>query len=519
MSEEPARTEPPEAAPPGSSRAPAVTRAAAAAAARPGAATAAMPLVVDPPRDGVLRAVLRPLRDAWRSGAAGPDAAELRDAQRDAILSRATVLAWLAVAGFPIAALVFALAAPTRITPALVVCGAGLAASLGVRFAIARGVFRVRYQLAMFVLVGLLLGPAAATLVELSGATGGTYLFAFFLIYFAFTALFPADAIWIVLASAAIVTSYVIAATAGAAYLGVAQPLANNLLYLGQLTFIGVVLNRVLCTLFFDERRARIDLRRARDALFVEMEVAQEIQTLLLPKEPQLPGFIVQGRMTPATEVGGDYYDLLESSSARHLVAIGDVSGHGVTTGLTMMMVRASLVAALGARPNASLEELYCAMNRALCRNLERMGLKLYMTFALLEHVGDGKLRAVGAHLPALVYRAAKQHVDEIELGGIWLGVIENLTPDMVPQAEFTLAKGDTLLLLTDGAVEATGADGAMFGWERLTAALTVGAPTSPAAVIDEIDRALAVHGGERDDDITLLALRYTGPLDATRAS
>jgi len=120
------------------------------------------------PPPGALRAVLRAGRDAWRSDASGPNASELRDAQRDAILSRATVLAWLAVAGFPIAAIVFALAAPARITPALVICAVGFAASLGMPFAIARGAFRVRYQLAMFVLVGLVLGPAAATLVETS---------------------------------------------------------------------------------------------------------------------------------------------------------------------------------------------------------------------------------------------------------------------------------------------------------------------------------------------------------------
>src|SRR6185369_16982969 len=171
----------------------------------------------------------------------------------------------------------------------------------------------------------------------------------------------------------------------------------------------GVVLNRVLCKLFFDERRARIDLRGARDALFAEMEVAQDIQTLLLPNEPTLPGFVLHGLMTPAAEVGGDYYDVIETAGGRRLVAVGDVSGHGVTTGLTMMMVRASLVGTLEAKPDAPLPEIYAAMNRSLRRNLERMNLRLYMTFALLEHLGGGRFRAVGGHLPGLVYRAGKK--------------------------------------------------------------------------------------------------------------
>jgi len=161
----------------------------------------------------------------------------------------------------------------------------------------------------------------------LSRATGGDFLFAFFLIYFAFTALFPADAMWIVVTSLAIVTSYVVSAFVGLTGAATHDPqLVNNLIYFMELTFIGVVLNRVLCKLFFDERRARIDLRGARDALFAEMEVAQDIQTLLLPGEPTLPGFALHGLMTPAAEVGGDYYDVIETEGGRRLKVLESCS-------------------------------------------------------------------------------------------------------------------------------------------------------------------------------------------------
>jgi serine phosphatase RsbU (regulator of sigma subunit) len=333
------------------------------------------------------------------------------------------------------------------------------------------------------------------------------------LIYFAFTALFPADAQWILVTSAGIVASYVITSL-----IHPDPALISNLLYLFQLTFIGVVLNRVLCKLFFDERIARIELRRARDALFAEMEVAQKIQTLLLPREPTLPGYVLAGQMTPASEVGGDYYDVIETRSGRRLIAIGDVSGHGVTTGLTMMMVRASLVSTLESRANATLGELYMAMNRCLCRNLERMDLRLYMTFALLEHDGGGRFRAVGAHLPALVYRAAKRTVEEIEIAGVWLGVIDEVTPDLVPETDFELARGDTMLLLTDGVVEHAGADG-MFGFERVQAELVTNADLGPAQVIEALTARLLAHGQAQDDDATLLALKYVGEVDATRVS
>jgi hypothetical protein len=472
------------------------------------------PTAPPPRRIPSIAAVRRISRDALRSNLTGPFQRELREGQRDLILQRTAVLVWIATFVMPSTTLTFMyVTARADFRTAVWIVIAGLSASHVLRFAISRGVFRTNYHLAMVGLVGVIFGPVASSIMALASANGGSFLFAFFLIYFAFTALFPADAVWIVITSAVIVASYI-----AAALVHYDAELASNLIYFAELTFIGVVLNRVLCKLFFDERRARIELRGARDALFAEMEVAQKIQTLLLPREPMLPGFVLAGLMTPASEVGGDYYDVLETEGGRRLIAIGDVSGHGVTTGLTMMMVRASLVSTLESRGNATLAELYMAMNRCLCRNLERMNLRLYMTFALIEHDGGGRFRAVGAHLPALIHRAAKQTVEEIEIAGVWLGVIDEVTPDLVPETDFELAKGDTMLLLTDGVVEHAGRDG-MFGFDRVHAELAANAELGPTQVIEAITTKLAAHGSRQDDDVTLLALKYVGQVDAAHVS
>lgn len=468
----------------------------------------------EPSGGGLATAVRRVGRDALRSDLTGPYRDELRDAQREVILSRAVVLIWISVFVMPTAiwSFVYFAARPYFATSVGIVLAA-IACVLGLRLALARGVFHRRYHLAMLVLVGGVFGPTGSAIMAISSASGGSFLFAYFLIYFAFTALFPADALWIIATSVAIVTSYLVAA------LFQHDPaVISNLIYFLELTFIGVVLNRVLCKLFFDEKRARIELRGARDALFAEMEVAQKIQTLLLPREPGLPGYAMSGLMKPASEVGGDYYDVIETENGRRLIAVGDVSGHGVTTGLTMMMVRASLVSTLESRADASLAELYMAMNRCLCRNLERMNLRLYMTFALLEHDGGGRFRAVGAHLPALIYRAAKKVVEEVEIAGVWLGVIEQITADLVPETEIELAKGDSMLLLTDGVVEHSGAEG-MFGFDRVHAALAANAELGPSQVIDALTSQLAAHAKVQDDDVTLLAMKYVGTVDATRVS
>lgn len=466
-------------------------------------------------RTGPIATVGKVSRDAMHTNLRGPHHEELRAAQRDVILQRTVVLIWISVFVMPstIWLYVYFTARP-YFSLAVWIVLAAIAAVLLLRLALSKGMFRTHYHLAMVVLVGGVFGPAGSAIMALSSASGGSFLFAFFLIYFAFTALFPADAIWIAATSLAIVASYVVSWLVHQD-----TALVSNLIYFLELTFIGIVLNRVLCKLFFDERRARIELRGARDALFAEMEVAQKIQTLLLPREPSLPGYVLSGQMTPATEVGGDYYDVIETSTGRRLVAIGDVSGHGVTTGLTMMMVRASLVSTLESRGDASLTELYLAMNRSLCRNLERMNLRLYMTFALLEHDGGGKFRAVGAHLPVMIHRAGKHVVEEVELAGVWLGVIDQLTPDLVPETKFELNKGDTMLLLTDGAVEHTGADGSMFGFERVHQELADNAAVGPVQVVDALTAKLTAHGGTQDDDVTLLAMKYVGELDAARVS
>jgi serine phosphatase RsbU (regulator of sigma subunit) len=146
------------------------------------------------------------------------------------------------------------------------------------------------------------------------------------------------------------------------------------------------------------------------------------------------------------------------------------------------------------------------------------MNLRLYMTFALFEHDGGGKFRAVGAHLPAMIYRAAKHSVEEIEIAGVWLGVIDQITPDLVPETDFELAPGDTMLLLTDGVVEYPGPR-EMFGFERVHAELAAHAEQGPTQVVEAIVEKLAAHGRVQDDDVTLLALQYVGPVDQATVS
>ncbi len=237
---------------------------------------------------------------------------ELRQAQAEVMLARTAVLIWISVFVMPTCILSYVyFARPDRMLLATQIVGAAIAAVLVLLVIVRAGAFRGKEQLAMVVLVGGVFGPTGAAIVEISRTNAGDFFFSFFLIYFAFTSLFPADVKWVLATSVALIGSCVGANLLRDGPFRFDGTLARNLNYLAELTFIGVILNRVLCRLFFDERRAQIELRGARDALFAEMEVAQEIQTLLLPKEHVLDGNIVSGLMVPASEVGGDYYDVI----------------------------------------------------------------------------------------------------------------------------------------------------------------------------------------------------------------
>ena len=92
------------------------------------------------------------------------------------------------------------------------------------------------------------------------------------------------------------------------------------------------------------------------------------------------------------------------------------------------------------------------------------------------------------------------------------------ITPDLVPETDFELAPGDTMLLPTDGVSEYPGPRD-MFGFERVHAELIAHAELGPAQVVEAITDKLAAHGRVQEDDVTLLALMYVGPVDHTTVS
>jgi serine phosphatase RsbU (regulator of sigma subunit) len=196
-------------------------------------------------------------------------------------------------------------------------------------------------------------------------------------------------------------------------------------------------------------------LTKALAEVWSEMDLARKVQTVLLPQKTELRDYQIAASMMPADVVGGDYFDLIRSARADWLL-IGDVSGHGVTAGLGMMMVQTSVRSlVLGGDADAvppMPSELLTRVNRAVRPNLQAVNPDQYMTISALRIEGS-RITYSGMHESILVYRAATRTVERLRTQGMWLGLMEDISQELRDDT-FSLAEGDVCLLYTDGLTE-----------------------------------------------------------------
>jgi sigma-B regulation protein RsbU (phosphoserine phosphatase) len=249
-----------------------------------------------------------------------------------------------------------------------------------------------------------------------------------------------------------------------------------------------------------------------RQRLEKEMEIAARIQTSILPRDVSVAGLEIAASMQPATEVGGDYYDVVPVEDGCW-IGIGDVAGHGLPTGLVMLMMQSGFGALARRLPDAAPRDLVLALNAMLVDNVRtRLGQHEHATLTLLRCRGDGRLTFAGAHEDLLIRRAATGRCERVATPGPWVGAKRDIAAGTI-DSEARLAPGDLLVLYTDGLTEALAGDGsgARFGIERLSTLVEDHGARPPTAVRDAILAALAEFAPVREDDVTLLVARYRG--------
>ncbi|HUP44478.1 MAG TPA: SpoIIE family protein phosphatase [Thermoanaerobaculia bacterium] len=243
-----------------------------------------------------------------------------------------------------------------------------------------------------------------------------------------------------------------------------------------------------------------------KERLQSEIEIAATIQRNLLPKEgPQAGGVSFSAHFEPTASIGGDYYDVFNIDKTRLAVAIGDVSGHGLSTGLVMAMVKAAMTTLV--EEGAEETSLFHRLNELVYRSTERRAfMTLGFTIFDLEH---GTIRHTNAgHLYPYLLRTGETSPIAIESPSLPLGVRHEISTRTV---ELDLREGDTIVYLSDGIVEAQNDLGDPFGFDQLELLLAAVNDRSPSSIRDVILDAVAVHSGNRpaDDDRTVMVLRF----------
>ncbi len=242
-----------------------------------------------------------------------------------------------------------------------------------------------------------------------------------------------------------------------------------------------------------------------------ELKTAYEIQASQLPRKfpafPDRKEFDIYATMTPAKEVGGDFYDFFLIDDSRIGLVIADVSGKGIPAALFMMKSRILIKTHL--QKGESPEEVLRNVNAEL---YEENDAQFFVTvwLAVIDiSTGDGIAVNAGHEHPAIKRMGGKYELVVYKHFAA-VGMLEG-----VPYKEhtFKLNPGDTLFVYTDGVAEATDINNKLFGEERMLEALNSELEGEPKQIIQNVTDDINAFVGKREqfDDITMLCFHYIG--------
>jgi len=241
-----------------------------------------------------------------------------------------------------------------------------------------------------------------------------------------------------------------------------------------------------------------------------ELEVTRRLQQMILPTDTELSsitGLEIAGFMEPATEVGGDYYDVLQEGD-RIRIGIGDVTGHGLESSMVMLMAQTA-VRTLVASGETDPTRLLNAVNRTIYDNTRRMASYKNMSLSLLDYEA-GLLRLSGQHEELVVVRQNGdiESIDTIDLG-FPLGLESDISP-FIAETQVQLYPGDLAVLYTDGITEAMNNKREQYGPNRLYTVLKNHRHLPPNDIRKAVIEDVRNHVKEEAiaDDLTLIILR-----------
>jgi PAS domain S-box-containing protein len=257
-------------------------------------------------------------------------------------------------------------------------------------------------------------------------------------------------------------------------------------------------------------KRLNDRLERENSRMSGELEITQRLQQMMLPRDEDLSSISnldISGFMESAAEVGGDYYDVV-SGDRGVVFGIGDVTGHGLESGVIAIMVQTA-VRTLLASGHYDSRKFFEVLNRVVYDNASRMNCDRNVTLSLL-HYQDRMVTISGQHEEVLIVRGngeLERH-DTLNLG-FTLGLESDIS-HLIDEAKVPLQPGDVMVVYTDGITEAINNVGVTYGIERLAEAVKSSHGQPSKGIREAVLRNLREHiaGQELLDDISLLVIK-----------
>ncbi len=235
-----------------------------------------------------------------------------------------------------------------------------------------------------------------------------------------------------------------------------------------------------------------------------ELRIARQIQESLAPRTlPETGWFRAAASSLPSLEVGGDYLDVREMHAWCWAAIVADVSGKGVGAALLASLLQGMFLAAPFTK--LSMEEMMFRLNRFLN---DRTGGEQYATIFYCTVEASGLMRWVNAgHPPPLLIRANGK-IESLEANGLPVGL---LGESVYPVAEYKLARGDKIVIYSDGVTEARNRTGEFFGISRLRSSIAAAAKQNCRDLHTAIRTSVEdfTQGAPQGDDLSLAVIEY----------
>jgi sigma-B regulation protein RsbU (phosphoserine phosphatase) len=251
-------------------------------------------------------------------------------------------------------------------------------------------------------------------------------------------------------------------------------------------------------------------LKKENIRMSAELDVTRRLQRMMAPRTTDLQGIAdldISFFMESAAEVGGDYYDVIRDEQGI-VMGIGDVTGHGLESGVLAIMVHTAVRTLLASGQRRS-REFFEILNRVIYGNTRRMNIDRNLTMSLIRYE-DRAITISGQHEEVLVVRSdgTFERHDTLNLG-YPLGLQEDIS-SWIGEAKVPLQSGDVLVLYTDGITEAINCAGVTYGIERLAESICASHDQPAETIRQSVLNSLRQYVGDQEllDDISLVVVK-----------